>query len=40
MCVKQQNHIECRMNATVLRLILIGNIVGTMGEVIWGISGK
>jgi hypothetical protein len=40
MCVKQQDNIESRMNATMIRLIFIGNIVGTIGEVIWGISGK
>jgi hypothetical protein len=40
MWVKQQDNIAGRMNATMIRLILIGNIAGTIGEVIWGISGK
>jgi hypothetical protein len=40
MCVKQQDNMESRMNATMIRLILIGNITGAIGEAIWGIGGK
>jgi hypothetical protein len=40
MCVKQQDNIESRMNAKMIRPILIGNIMGTTGEVIVGISVK
>jgi hypothetical protein len=40
MCVKQQDNIESRMNAEMIRPILIGSITGTTGEVIGGISVK
>ena len=40
MCVKQQDNIESRMNAEMIRPRLLGNIMGTTGEVIGGINVK
>jgi hypothetical protein len=40
MCVRQQNNIQSRMNAVMIRLILIGAIAGIIEAVIRGSNEK